>query len=740
VTTTSIDEKIAGELGVRPRQVKAAVELLDGGATVPFIARYRKEATGTLDDAQLRTLEERLGYLRELEERRTAILESVGAVGKLDDALRAQIMAADSKARLEDIYLPYKPKRRTKAQIAKEAGLEPLADRLLGDATLDPQVAGAAFVNADKGVADTGAALDGAGSILAERFAEDADLIGELRERMWSRGRLESRVGAGKQESGANYSDYFNFAAPFTNLPSHRIMALFRGEREEILGLAFEPEVAPAAESRRDGPSWYELRVARRFAISDRGRPADRWLMEMVRRSWRARILPRLTVDVRSRLKQAADDEAVRVFAANLRDLLLAAPAGARPTMGLDPGYRTGVKVAVIDGTGKVVATDTIYPHEPRRRWDEGIAALVRLARAHGVELIAIGNGTASRETDQLAGELIKRHPELKVAKLVVSEAGASVYSASAYASQELPELDVSLRGAVSIARRLQDPLAELVKIDPRSIGVGQYQHDVSEPKLSRSLDAVVEDCVNAVGVDLNTASVALLRRVSGIGDTLADNIVAHRDANGPFRSRRTLKDVARLGPKAFEQCAGFLRVRGGDNPIDATSVHPEAYPVVRRIAEHTKRDVAAVIGNGQILRALNPDDFVDDTVGLATVTDILTELERPGRDPRPAFRTATFKEGVDKIGDLTLGMVLEGVVTNVAAFGAFVDIGVHQDGLVHVSAMSTTFVKDPREVVKSGDVVRVKVLDIDIPRKRISLTLRLDDVPGGRGRHQLSQ
>jgi protein Tex len=733
--TTSIHETIAGELGVRPRQVKAAVDLLDGGATVPFIARYRKEATGTLDDAQLRTLEERLGYLRELEERRTAILESVGALGKLDDAIRARIMAADSKARLEDIYLPYKPKRRTKAQIAKEAGLEPLADRLLGDATTDPHLAAAAFVSSDKGVADADAALEGAGSILAERFSEDADLIGELRDKMWSRGRLESRVRAGQQEPGAKFSDYFDFAEPFTKLPSHRIMALFRGEKEEILDLAFEPEVALAPERRQDGLSWHELRVARRFGISDRGRRADRWLMDVVRRSWRARILPRLSLDVRGRLKQAADDEAVRVFAANLRDLLLAAPAGSRPTMGLDPGYRTGVKVAVIDATGKVVATETIYPHEPRRRWDDAIADLVRLVRAHGVELIAIGNGTASRETDQLAGQLIKRHPDLKVTKLVVSEAGASVYSASAYASQELPELDVSLRGAVSIARRLQDPLAELVKIDPKSIGVGQYQHDVSEPKLSHSLDAVVEDCVNAVGVDLNTASAPLLRRVSGIGETLADNIVVHRDANGPFRSRRALKDVARLGPKAFEQCAGFLRVRGGDNPIDATSVHPEAYPVVRRIAESTNRDLAALIGNSQVLRALNPKDLVDDTIGLATVTDILKELERPGRDPRPAFKTATFKEGVDKIGDLAPGMVLEGVVTNVAAFGAFVDIGVHQDGLVHVSAMSTTFVKDPRDVVKSGDVVRVKVLDVDIARKRISLTLRLDDAPGDRGR-----
>jgi uncharacterized protein len=588
-------------------------------------------------------------------------------------------------------------------------------------------LAATVYINAGTGVADAAAALEGAGSILAERFAEDADLIAELREQMWSRGRLESRVRTGKQAAGAKFSNYFDFAEAFTRLPSHRVLALFRGEKEEILNLSFAPEVSAAPVGRRDGLSWYESRVARRFAIADRGRPADRWLMDTVRGSWRSRILPRLATDVRARLKQGADDEAVRVFATNLRDLLLAAPAGTRPTMGLDPGYRTGVKVAVVDATGKVVATETIYPHQPQRRWDEAVASLVRLVSAHGVELIAIGNGTASRETDNLAGQLIKLHPDLKVSKVVVSEAGASVYSASAYAARELPELDVSLRGAVSIARRLQDPLAELVKIDPKSIGVGQYQHDVSEPRLSRSLNAVVEDCVNAVGVDVNTASVPLLSRVSGIGEGLADNIVVYRDTNGPFRSRRALKDVPRLGPKAFEQCAGFLRIRGGDDPIDATSVHPESYPVIRRILAQTGRDATALIGNGGVLGALNPEDFVDGTAGLATVTDILKELEKPGRDPRPAFKTATFREGVDKIGDLVAGMVLEGVVTNVAAFGAFIDIGVHQDGLVHVSAMSSTFVKDPRDVVKPGDVVRVKVLDIDIPRQRVSLTLRLD-------------
>ncbi|MFC7384580.1 Tex family protein [Sphaerisporangium rhizosphaerae] len=731
--TISIHQKIAEELGVRERQVQAAVDLLDGGATVPFIARYRKEATEMLDDAQLRALEERLRYLRELEERRTAILESVRSQGKLDDALEAQIMAADSKARLEDIYLPYKPKRRTKAMIAREAGLEPLAEELLGDPSRDPQTAAAAFVDAEKGVADAAAALEGARAILVERFAEDADLIGALREQMWSQGRLVSRVREDKQEAGAKFSDYFDFAEPFTKLPSHRVLAMFRGEKEEMLGLTLEPEEAPA----EDGPSGYETRIARHFGVADRGRPADRWLMDTVRWAWRTRVLVHLGIDLRMRLWQAAEEEAVRVFATNLRDLLLAAPAGTRPTMGLDPGLRTGVKVAVVDATGKVVATETIYPHEPRRRWDESIAVLERLAREHHVELIAIGNGTASRETDKLAGDLIKRHPDLKVTKIVVSEAGASVYSASAYASQELPGLDVSLRGAVSIARRLQDPLAELVKIDPKSIGVGQYQHDLSETKLSRSLDAVVEDCVNAVGVDVNTASAPLLTRVSGIGSGLAGSIVQHRDANGPFRSRRALKEVPRLGPKAFEQCAGFLRIPGGDDPLDASSVHPESYPVVRRILDATSGDIRTLIGDTAVLRRLRPDQFADDTFGLPTVTDILKELEKPGRDPRPAFRAATFKEGVEKISDLEPGMLLEGVVTNVAAFGAFVDVGVHQDGLVHVSAMSRTFVKDPREVVKPGDIVRVKVLDVDIPRKRISLTLRLDDEAAGKNAAQ---
>lgn len=733
--TLSVHQRIAEELGVAERQVRAAVELLDGGATVPFIARYRKEATGLLDDTQLRTLEERLRYLRELDERRAAVLESIRGQGKLDEALEAQIMAADSKSRLEDIYLPYKPKRRTRAQIAREAGLEPLADTLLADPSREPREVAAGFVDADKGVADAAAALDGARAILIERFAEDADLIGSLREQMWSRGRLVSRVRDGQEQPGAKFADYFDFAEPYPKLPSHRILAMFRGEKEGVLDLTMDPEPEGDSDAVATGPTRYEAAIAGRFGITDQGRPADRWLADTVRWAWRTRILIHLGADLRMRLWQAAEEEAVRVFATNLRDLLLAAPAGTRATMGLDPGLRTGVKVAVVDATGKVVATDTIYPHEPRRQWDASIETLARLAAAHRVELVAIGNGTASRETDKLAGELIKRHPQLNLTKVVVSEAGASVYSASAYAAQELPGLDVSLRGAVSIARRLQDPLAELVKIDPRSIGVGQYQHDLSEVKLSRSLDAVVEDCVNAVGVDVNTASAPLLTRVSGIGAGLAENIVLHRDANGPFRSRAELKKVPRLGPKAFEQCAGFLRIPDGDDPLDSSSVHPEAYPVVRRILARTGQDLRSMIGKSAILRGLRATDFVDETFGLPTVTDILAELEKPGRDPRPEFRTATFVEGVEKISDLSPGMVLEGVVTNVAAFGAFVDVGVHQDGLVHVSAMSRTFVKDPREVVKSGDVVRVKVLDVDVPRKRISLTLRLEDdaEPGGR-------
>lgn len=728
----NINQKIAQvlcrELGVRAEQVEAAVTLLDGGATVPFIARYRKEATGALDDAQLRTLEERLGYLRELEDRRKAILESVREQGKLDAALEASIMAADSKARLEDIYLPFKPKRRTKAEVAKEAGLEPLANQLLAEPGNDPKIVAEGFINAEKGVADAAAALDGARAILVERFDEDADLIGALREEMWTNARMASKVRDGKKTEGEKFADYFEFSEPLTKLPSHRILAMFRGEKEEILDLQIQPE----AEAPPPGvPGAYELKIMKRFGIADLKRPGDRWLIDTVRWAWRTKIQVHLNIDLRMRLWNAAETEAVRVFASNLRDLLLAAPAGTRVTMGLDPGYRTGVKVAVTDATGKVVDTAVIYPHEPQRQWNESLAILGKLALKHRVELIAIGNGTASRETDKLATELVKGLTELKMSKIVVSEAGASVYSASAFASEELPGLDVTLRGAVSIARRLQDPLAELVKIEPKAIGVGQYQHDLGQAKLAKSLDAVVEDCVNAVGVDVNTASAPLLARVSGVGLGLAQSIVAHRDANGPFKSRKALKDVPRLGPKAFEQCAGFLRILGGEDPLDASGVHPEAYPVVRRILAATKSDIKALIGSSEIVRTLKPKDFVDETFGLPTVTDILRELEKPGRDPRPAFKAAVFKEGVEEIKHLQKGMILEGTVTNVAAFGAFVDIGVHQDGLVHISAMSRNYIKDPREVVKPGDIVKVKVLDFEVARKRISLTLRLDDEVG---------
>ncbi len=725
-TTPSIIKRIAAELAVRDNQVAAAVDLLDGGATVPFIARYRKEATGTLDDAQLRTLDERLRYLRELEERRAAILASIDEQGKLTGELRDSINAADTKARLEDLYLPYKPKRRTKAQIARENGLEPLADLLISEPATDPRAAAEGYLN--ENVADGAAALDGARAILVERFAEDADLIGTLRERMWSQGNLVAKVREGKAEDGKKYSDYFDFAEPFGKLKAHRVLAMFRAEKEEVLDLTLDPADEGFEPTTSGLSGSYEQPIAEAFGIRDEGRPADKWLTDTVRWAWRTRVLVHLGIDLRMRLWQAAEAEAVDVFAANLKDLLLAAPAGQRATMGLDPGFRTGVKVAVVDSTGKVVATHTIYPHVPHHKWDESLFILKNLAEQHGVELIAIGNGTASRETDKLAVDLITANPELGLTKIVVSEAGASVYSASAYASSELPDLDVSLRGAVSIARRLQDPLAELVKIDPKSIGVGQYQHDVTGTKLERSLDAVVEDAVNAVGVDVNTASRPLLARVSGVTDSLAGAIVAQRDAKGAFATRDQLKGVPRLGPKAFEQCAGFLRIRGGDDPLDASGVHPEAYPVVRRILAKTHGDVATLIGNTSALRGLNPAEFTDEAFGLPTVNDILRELEKPGRDPRPEFQTATFAEGVQTLGDLEPGMVLEGVVTNVAAFGAFVDIGVHQDGLVHVSAMSNNFVADPRDVAKSGDVVKVKVLSVDIPRNRISLTMRLQD------------
>ena len=725
-----VTRRIADELAVGEGRVAAAVELLDGGATVPFVARYRKEATGGLDDAQLRTLEERLTYLRELEERRAAVLASVREQGKLDGELAARILGAETKSRLEDVYLPFKPKRRTKAAIAREAGLEPLADALLSDPTHIPRTAAGAYVDPDHGVPDRDAALEGARAILVERWAEDADLVGALREQMWRRGRLtavyrEGRGGEG-DTAAAKFSDYGAFDEKFTRLPSHRILAVLRGEAEEVLALTLDPLAADDDESAIG--EVYLARIAAAVAVADRGRPADRWLGEAVRWAWRTRILSRLVVDLRVRLREVAEEGAVLVFAGNLRDLLLAAPAGARPTLGLDPGLRTGVKVAVVDGTGKVVATDTIYPHVPRRQWEASRTRIGELAREHGVELVAIGNGTASRETHALVRDLIAREPELGLTAAVVSEAGASVYSASEQASAELPDLDVSLRGAVSIARRLQDPLAELVKIDPKSIGVGQYQHDIAGTALSRSLDAVVEDCVNAVGVDVNTASAPLLRRVSGISAGLATTIVGYRDEHGPFPSRTALRDVPRLGAKAFEQSAGFLRIPAATDPLDRSAVHPESYPVVHRIVEATGTDVDGLVGNSELLSGLDPDAFTDERFGRPTVLDIIRELDKPGRDPRPEFSTAEFAEGVEQITDLTPGMVLEGQVTNVAAFGAFVDVGVHQDGLVHISAMSKDFVSDPRAVVGPGDVVRVRVLDVDVERKRISLTLRVDE------------
>ncbi|MDD7942796.1 Tex family protein [Actinomycetospora lutea] len=742
-----VTRRIADELGVAEGRVAAAVELLDGGATVPFVARYRKEATGGLDDAQLRTLEERLTYLRELEERRAAVLESVRSQGKLDGELEARILGAETKSRLEDVYLPYKPKRRTKAAIAREAGLEPLADALLSDPTHIPRTAAGSYVDPDHGVPDRDAALEGARAILVERWAEDADLVGELREQMWRRGRLTATYREGRGGEGdtaaAKFSDYGAFDEKFTRLPSHRILAVLRGETEEVLALTLDPLAADDDETAIN--EVYLARIAAAVGVADRGRPADRWLGEAVRWAWRTRILSRLIVDLRVRLREVAEEGAVLVFAGNLRDLLLAAPAGARPTMGLDPGLRTGVKVAVIDGTGKVVATDTVHPHVPRRQWEASRTRLGELAREHGVELVAIGNGTASRETHALVRDLIAREPDLGLTAAVVSEAGASVYSASEQASAELPDLDVSLRGAVSIARRLQDPLAELVKIDPKSIGVGQYQHDIAGTALSRSLDAVVEDCVNAVGVDVNTASAPLLRRVSGISAGLATTIVGYRDEHGPFASRTALREVPRLGAKAFEQSAGFLRIPGAEDPLDRSAVHPESYPVVHRIVEATGTGVDALVGNSTVLAGLDADDFTDERFGRPTVIDIIAELDKPGRDPRPEFTTAEFAEGVEQITDLTPGMVLEGQVTNVAAFGAFVDVGVHQDGLVHISAMSKDFVADPRDVVGPGDVVRVRVLDVDVERKRISLTLRLDEEEaagdgarpegGGRGR-----
>ena len=720
-----IARTIAGEIGAQTAQAIAAIALLDEGASVPFIARYRKEATGGLDDTQLRNLETRLTYLRELEERRATVLASIEEQGKLTDELRAEIEAADSKARLEDLYRPYKPKRRTRAQIAREAGLEPLADGLLADPTQVPEIFAATFIDAEKGVADTKAALDGARAILMERWGEDATLVGELRGWLNEVGVIRARVAEGKEEAGAKYRDYFEHSEVLAKIPSHRLLALFRARKDEFLYLDLDP-----GKDADSGHLYADGRVALHAGISDKGRAADRWLLDSARMTWRAKLHLHLLLDLFGQAREKAEAEAITIFGDNLKDLLLAAPAGARTVMGLDPGIRTGVKVVVVDRTGKLVANDTLYPHEPRKQWDQSLHALGKLCTQHGVELIAIGNGTASRETDKLAGEVIGKHPELKLQKIVVSEAGASVYSASELAAKEFPELDVSLRGAVSIARRLQDPLAELVKIEPKAIGVGQYQHDVDPYRMARALDARVEDCVNAVGVHVNTASAALLSRVSGLSASVAENIVLHRDQNGPFKRRKELLKVARLGEKTFEQCAGFLRIADGDEPLDASSVHPEAYPVVERIVKDSGRTVKQLIGDSGYLRGLKPESFTDEQFGVPTVRDILRELEKPGRDPRPEFKAARFAEGVEEIKDLKVGMILEGVVSNVAAFGAFVDIGVHQDGLVHISMLSNTYVKDPRDVVKAGDIVKVRVLEVDVPRKRIALTCRLEDVP----------
>ena len=761
-TTARIVSRIAEILSVRPQQVAAAIDLIDDGASVPFIARYRKEATGGLDDTQLRTLDERLVYLRELEERRAAIVESIAGQGKLTDELAAQIAAADTKQRLEDLYLPYKPRRRTKGQIAKEAGLEPLADALVADPLRDPQAEAQKYLrvpdeNGEHGVADAKAALDGARDILAERFAERADVLDALRERMWTEGWIAARVYEGKEAEGEKFRDYFDHAEPIAQVPSHRALALFRGRHQGVLSLKLQLEagleeqvphpnvlklagIVGLAESVRNAARAATAAAAARAggsaAIPAQGvvvRPADAWLAEACRWCWRVKLLPHLETELFGRLREAAETDSIKVFGANLKDLLLAAPAGPRAVIGLDPGIRTGVKVAVVDATGKLVDATTVFPHEPRRDWDGSIATLAGLAGKHKVELIAIGNGTASRETDKLAADLIKHHPELRLRKLVVSEAGASVYSASELAAREFPELDVSLRGAVSIARRLQDPLAELVKIDPKSIGVGQYQHDVNQRALARQLDAAVEDCVNGVGVDVNTASAPLLARVSGLSNSVAQRIVDFRDAHGAFGSREALKKVPYFGDKAFEQAAGFLRIRDGENPLDASAVHPEAYPVVQRILDKVARQARELIGNREVLRTLTPGAFTDERFGEPTVRDILAELEKPGRDPRGEFVTASFQDGVEDIKDLREGMKLQGVVTNVANFGAFVDIGVHQDGLVHISALADRFVRDPREVVKAGQVVSVTVLEVDVARKRIALSMK-SGAQAGRG------
>lgn len=721
----SIFQRIAAELNVRPQQVTATVKLLDEGATVPFIARYRKEITGELDDTQLRTLEERLHYLRDMEGRRNTILTSIREQEKLTPELEKSILEADTKTRLEDLYLPYKPKRRTKAQIAREAGLEPLAESLLADPTLDPEQEAIQFINADNNVADTKAALDGAKYILMEKFSEDAELLGSLRKFLWEEGCMSSCAIAGKEQAGEKFLDYFEHNEPISKVPSHRALAIFRGRNEGFL------QASITIEGTEDRTQTHpcEGMVANCWHITNENRPADQWLHEVVRWTWRVKLLPHIETELMTRLRESAEKEAIKVFSKNMHDLLLAAPAGPRVTLGLDPGLRTGVKVAVVDSTGKLVDHTTIFPHVPQNRWNDSLAAIAKLTLKHNVELIAIGNGTASRETDRFAGELIKQLPKLNVSKVVVSESGASIYSASETAAKEFPDLDVTFRGAVSIARRLQDPLAELVKIDPKAIGVGQYQHDVNQTLLARSLDGVVEDCVNAVGVDVNMASGALLTRVAGLNTTIANNIVEYRNQNGAFLGRDQLKAVPRLGDKTFEQCAGFLRIMNGDNPLDSSAVHPETYPVVQAIATRFERDLRSLIGDTAFLTSLNAADYTSEIFGIPTVTDIISELNKPGRDPRPEFKTAVFQEGVEDLKDLKLNMELEGVVTNVTNFGAFVDIGVHQDGLVHISALSNTYIKDPREVVKAGDVVRVKVMGIDIPRRRIGLSMRMSDI-----------
>jgi uncharacterized protein len=729
----TIVQRIAEELSVQETQVQAAIKLLDEEATVPFIARYRKEVTGGLDDTQLRFLEERLRYLRELDERREVILKNIREMEKLTPELESVIMEADTKSRLEDLYLPYKPKRRSKAKKAKEAGLEPLALDLLNDPTLVPEEAAAAYINTEKDIEDSQKALEGARYILVEKFAEDAQLLEELREYIRGKATLRSKVVEGKEEKGAKFADYFDYREPLKKIPSHRALAIFRGRKSGILQLTLPIEEPDEAGEMIDvAPKYGEHKIAAHFAIEDQGRAADAWLLETVRSAWRFKVRSHLDAQLLTRLREISENEAIKVFSGNLHDLLLAAPAGERTTIGLDPGLRTGVKVAVVNSTGKLLDTATIYPHVPKKRWQQAIDKLAELAAAHQVELISIGNGTGSRETDKLVGELIKQHPDLHLYKLVVSEAGASVYSASKMAAAEFPDLDVSLRGAVSIARRLQDPLAELVKIEPKSIGVGQYQHDVNKNYLARSLEAVVEDCVNAVGVDVNTASVPLLSHISGLNAGLARNIVDFRDKNGAFSNRNTLKEVPRLGEKSFEQAGGFLRIMNGDNPLDASAVHPETYPVVERIVEKTEKSIKSLIGDSEFLRNIRPEDYTDDSFGVPTVSDILSELEKPGRDPRPEFKTPAFKEGINDLEDLEAEMILEGIVTNVTNFGAFVDVGVHHDGLVHISAMSNTYVKDPRDVVKAGDVVKVKVLGVDLKRRRVALCLDFFD--GERG------